>query len=74
MDPANYQDPQQVKNLVRKALVMTCVLASLALASLNISSSSSSMSLGSGRAGFVSGFGSISPAKAKTTLKGLSQN
>jgi hypothetical protein len=52
---------QNVKNLVRKALVLTCVLASLALASLNISSSSSSMSLGSGRAGFVSGLGSISP-------------
>ena len=36
-------------------------MASLALASESISSSSSSMSAGSGRAGFVSGLGSISP-------------
>jgi hypothetical protein len=47
------------------ALRLTLVLASRARASLSISFSSSSMSTGSGRAGLVSGFVSISPGRSR---------
>ena len=40
------------------------MLANRARASCNISTSSSSISIGSGRAGFVSGWGSISPGRS----------